>query len=265
MSKNSFSRIIRAMLQSAFLIVFSLAALSPIQGNGQDTLQWSDFRDPGDTWSHAGEVSADPNGKTLVAREGTGILVNNPSKENRGKDLYSKAEYGDIDIALEFMMAPGSNSGLYLQGRYEIQLMDSWGVENPKSGDNGGIYQRWDESKPDGQKGFEGYAPKQNASKPAGQWQQLFVSFRAPRFDAKGNKTANARILRVELNGVLIHENVELSGPTRAGLDNNEKPRGPLRIQGDHGPVALCNIVVTSLGGAGAGGSSGVVGGRAYR
>src|SRR5690606_35316420 len=140
----------------------------------------------------------------------------------------------------------GSNSGIYLQGRYEIQLLDSWGVVNPTAGDNGGIYERWDDSKPEGQKGFQGYAPRQNVSRAPGLWQKLNISFQAPKFDENGNKTENARILRIELNGVVIHENVELFGPTRGGMENNEKAKGPLRIQGDHGAVAFKNIQITS-------------------
>src|SRR5690606_31495416 len=140
----------------------------------------------------------------------------------------------------------GSNSGIYLQGRYEIQLLDSWGVVNPTAGDNGGIYERWDGSKPEGQKGFQGYAPRQNVSRAPGLWQQLMISFQAPKFDGDGNKIQNARILRIELNGVVIHENVELFGPTRGGMENNEKAQGPLRIQGDHGAVAFRVIKITS-------------------
>jgi hypothetical protein len=66
--------------------------------------------------------------------------------------------------------------------------------------------------------------------------------FQAPRFDAAGKKIANARMLQVSLNGVVIHDNVELLGPTRGG-GSEEGPMGPLRIQGDHGAVAFRNIV----------------------
>jgi hypothetical protein len=91
------------------------------------------------------------------------------------------------------------------------------------------------------------YAPRQNASRAPGLWQHLKISFQAPRFDRDGNKTEPAKMLRVELNGVLVHENVELSGPTRGGI-GDEKATGPLRIQGDHGAVAFRNIKVTDFG-----------------
>jgi hypothetical protein len=80
-------------------------------------------------------------------------------------------------------MATESNSGIYLQGRYEIQLLDTWGATAIRSGSNGGIYERWNESRPNGQKGYMGYAPRQNASRAPGLWQKLKISFQAPRFD----------------------------------------------------------------------------------
>jgi hypothetical protein len=104
--------------------------------------------------------------------------------------LFTKTVYGDADLELDYMMAKGSNSGIYLQGRYEIQLLDSWGTVNPKSGDNGGIYERWDDSKPEGQQGYDGHAPRQNASRAPGLWQHIKISFQAPRFDGKGQKIA---------------------------------------------------------------------------
>jgi hypothetical protein len=143
------------------------------------------------------------------------------------------------------MVAPGSNSGVYLQGNYEVQILDSWTTTTTKPGDNGGIYQRWDESKPEGQKGYQGYAPRQNASKAPGVWQKLEVSFQAPQFDAAGKKTENARFLSVKLNGVTIHENLEVFGPTRGSLTGEDVAEGPLRIQGDHGAVAFRNIEIT--------------------
>jgi hypothetical protein len=129
---------------------------------------------------------------------------------------------------------------VYFQGRYEVQVFDSWGVEKPKHSDCGGIYERWRDDR-----GFEGRPPKVNASRPPGEWQSFDVVFRAPRFDEFGNKTEDARFVSVKHNGVLIHENVPLSGPTRAALhETNEAAYGPLMLQGDHGPVAYRNLIV---------------------
>jgi len=206
----------------------------------------SSFRNTGKSWQLAADVNADLNKTNLLTTsKGTGILVNLPDKKNHGADLFTTTEHGDAELELDYLLAKGSNSGIYLQGNYELQLLDSWGVKNPKAGDNGAIYERWNDSKPEGQKGYEGYAPRQNASKAPGLWQHLKVSFQAPKFDASGKKIANARMLRVELNGVTVQEDVELLGPTRGAM-GVEKATGPLRIQGDHGAVAFRNISLTN-------------------
>ncbi len=139
------------------------------------------------------------------------------------------------------MVPRGSNSGVYLQGRYEIQVLDSWGRDKMVSGDCGGIYQRWD-NKRQGEKGYEGTPPPVNACKEPGEWQTLFIKFKAPRFNDKGEKTSNALFEKVVLNGITLHENVEVTGPTRSSLDEKEEPLGHLMLQGDHGPVAYRNI-----------------------
>ncbi|RYY35074.1 MAG: DUF1080 domain-containing protein, partial [Sphingobacteriaceae bacterium] len=152
----------------------------------------------------------------------------------------------DIDLSVDFLMPKGSNSGIYLQGRYEIQLLDSWGNEKLSPGDLGGIYQRWDDSKPEGQKGYEGVTPRLNVSRAPGLWQNIRIVFQAPKFDAAGKKTANARVVQVVLNGVSIIENAELQGPTRGSAFPNEAATGPIRIQGDHGAVAFKNFKYTT-------------------
>lgn len=192
-------------------------------------------------WQIVGAVQASlSKEKSLETSRGTGVLVNLPDAKNKAQ-IFTKFEHGDLDLDLEVMLPRGSNSGIYLQGRYEVQLLDSWGRSKPRFGDMGGIYQRWDDSQPAGEKGFEGTAPRVNAAKAPGLWQRLRLSFRAPRFDAQGQKIQNARLLYVELNGVIIHENVELTGPTRGPYVGNgkEAPLGPIVIQGDHGPVAF--------------------------
>lgn len=206
----------------------------------------SKFKPNAGTWHEAGWAMADINEPNVIKFEkGDGIIVNQPTKKNNGQDLISIEEFGDIDLEMEVMVAPKSNSGVYLMGQYEIQILDSWGKTTARAGDMGGIYERWDDSKPDGQKGYQGYAPRQNVSRAPGIWQNLKVSFQAPIFNESGEKTENAKFLSVHLNGVLIHENLEVFGPTRGALKPDDIPKGPLRIQGDHGAVAFRNIKVT--------------------
>ena len=169
---------------------------------------------------------------------GKGVLLN-MNDDTKKDNLVSSFEHGDIELELEVMMPKGSNSGIYLQGRYEVQLLDSWGVKDPKYSDIGGIYRNW-ENEPG--KIYMGKAPLSNPAKAPGLWQKFKISFRAPRFDANGKKIANAKFVSVELNGVKIHDNVEVPLPTGGPIENNEKPLGPLMIQGDHGPVAFRNI-----------------------
>ncbi|NMC21149.1 MAG: DUF1080 domain-containing protein [Thermogutta sp.] len=196
----------------------------------------SAWREPHGEWATVGKAemdSADP--KRLSVTPGQGVIYNGPN--GRTVNLFSVFEHGDVVAHIEFMVPQGSNSGVYFQGRYEIQVLDSWGVEHPKYGDCGGIYQRWG-----AEGGFEGRGPRVNASRKPGEWQTFDVIFRAPRFDESGKKLENARFIKVLHNGVLVHENVEVSGPTRAAAFEDEKPVGPLMLQGDHGPVAYRNI-----------------------
>ncbi len=192
-------------------------------------------------WINVGEVSRDENDERRLAyKPGQGTLVNGAG--GRTRNLLTELQHGDIEAHVEFMVPKGSNSGVYFQARYEIQILDSWGVKQPKHGDCGGIYQRWDRGR-----GFEGHPPRTNAARPPGQWQTFDVVFRAPRFDESGKKTENARFVKVVHNGVVVHENVELTGPTRASTYNDEKPTGPMMFQGDHGPVAYRNIWIRPL------------------
>jgi hypothetical protein len=146
------------------------------------------------------------------------------------------------------MVPKGSNSGVYFMGRYEIQVYDSFrAAESEYPGiECGGIYQRWDNDRV--RKGYEGRSPRVNASRPPEQWQTFDIIFRSPRFDNKGRKIANARFEKVVHNGTVVHADVELSGPTRASAYNDEKPAGPLMLQGDHGPVAYRNIRIEPAG-----------------
>lgn len=233
---------VRAILLSvgAFCLVSTMSTGSQaarVYLTGRDFSAW---RGNTGQWEIVGDVFMNPENESLLSsRPGTDVLLNGPT--GRTVNLLSKKEFGDVRAHIEFMVPKGSNSGVYFMGRYEIQIFDSWRKASQYPGiECGGIYQRWDESREP--KGFEGHSPRVNASRPAGQWQSFDVVFRAPRFDENGKKILNARFEKIVHNGVVIHEDVELTGPTRAGVYNDEKPLGPLMLQGDHGPVAYRNI-----------------------
>ena len=197
-------------------------------------------------WQIVGDVFKKPdNEKLLGSKPGKGIVVNGPT--GRTSHLLSKAEFGDVTAHIEFMVPRESNSGVYFMGRYEIQVLDSWQKESDYAGNEcGGIYQRWDDNRTP--QGYEGHSPRVNVSKPPGEWQTFDVVFRAPRFDSEGRKISNARFEKVIHNNIVVHEDVEVTGPTRASAYNDEKPTGPLVLQGDHGPVAYRNIRLAPAG-----------------
>ncbi len=221
------------------LVCAQTTGLKKVELVGKDLSAWRVNAD----WVVTGDVFLLPtNERLLGVTPGTGVIVN--GKQGRSPVLVTKVEFADVRAHIEFVIPKASSSGVFFQGQYELQIFDSYGPEVEKDAypgmECGGIYQRWDESHVP--KGYEGYSPKVNASRPAGQWQQFDVIFRGPRFDETGRKIANACFVKVWHNGSLIHENVEVSGPTRDSMWPQEKAAGPLVLQGDHGPVAYRNI-----------------------
>jgi hypothetical protein len=140
-------------------------------------------------------------------------------------DLLTRERFGDFQLHVEFWLplmegASGqarANSGLYLQGRYEIQILDSFGQE-PSIDGCGAIY---------GQA-----APLSNASRPPEQWQTYDVAFRAARGTAEQPERARVTVLH---NGIMIHNNLEINLSPGA-IDNNQTDRGPILLQ-DHGDL----------------------------
>src|ERR1019366_607384 len=150
------------------------------------------------------KAAMDPDAPARIKVAGPGgDLINT----NRTVNLSSKAVFGDCLVELEFMVGKSnprnsvdSNSGIKLMDIYEIQIFDSYGKAAPGKLDCGAIYSET--------------APLVNACKQPGEWQQLVIDFRAPRFDAAGNKTANARFVKETLNGQVVQDNVEIAHGT---------------------------------------------------
>jgi hypothetical protein len=142
-----------------------------------------------------------------------GILTN----AEPGNDLVTDRKFDDFKLHAEFRYPKGSNSGIYLRGRYELQIEDNFGDE-PESHKIGGIY------------GF--LTPSLNASKPAGEWQSV-------------EATLVGRTLTVELNDERIIDRQAIPGPTGGALDSHEGEPGPIMIQGDHGSVEFRMLMLT--------------------
>jgi len=156
-------------------------------------------------------------------------------------DLLTKQEFGDFRLHLEFNIPPmpdkrgqgRGNGGVYLQGRYEIQILDSYQNETYPTGACGAIY---------GQK-----APDSNAAKPPGKWQTYDITFYAARFDANGKQIARPRVT-VLWNDVKVHDNVEITLDIGvAGLERNRSAIGPILLQNHGCKVKFRNIWVLPL------------------
>ncbi len=153
-----------------------------------------------------------------------GVLVNrayhlqNEAHVNYG-NLRTVDEWEDFNLTLEFSIPAGSNSGVYLRGMYEVQIIDSYGRE-PTDHTTGAVYSR--------------IAPDESAEKPAGEWQSMDI-------------TLADRHVTVILNGVKIIDNEPVYGPTGGALQSDVFAPGPVFLQGDHGPVSFRNLVLTPI------------------
>jgi len=157
-----------------------------------------------------------------------------------GGDIVSEQRFVDFQLHLEFRIPEmrekkgqaRGNSGVYLQGRYEIQVLDSYGIGVPGKGDCGAVYDQ--------------FAPLVNACKPPLEWQSYDAFFRAARVDGAGRVTEPVRLTLLQ-NGIVIQNNVQLPGVTGGAMDKNVGEPGPLLLQ-DHGdPVQYRNVWVLPL------------------
>lgn len=139
------------------------------------------------------------------------------TSEKSGSNLVTNEKFTDFKLHIEFRYPKESNSGIYLRGRYEVQVSDSYG-KSPLVDEFGSVY------------GF--IMPTEMAAKKAGEWQTYDI-------------TLVGRLITVVANGKTIICNQEIPGITGGALDSQEGEPGPIYLQGDHGPVEYRNIVIT--------------------
>jgi hypothetical protein len=162
------------------------------------------------------------NGKDLQGWHATGenqwkAEAGNLVSPKSGANLVSDQKFTDFKLHIEFRIPKGSNSGVYLRGRYELQITDSKGLE-PSVDQLGAVY------------GF--IPPSEMVAKDAGEWQSYDV-------------TLVGRMITLAVNGKTVITNQAIPGITGGALDSKEGEPGPLFIQGDHGPVEYRNILIT--------------------
>jgi hypothetical protein len=134
-----------------------------------------------------------------------------------GHDIATVKSFKDFGLRLEYKTVPGGNSGVYLRGRIEVQVLDSFGKQTPGKGDDGAIYDQ--------------FAPLVSASKPVGEWNQLEACIVGEE-------------VTVKLNGQVIHDKRKISEVTGGALPGKVTDAGPLLLQGDHGKVWYRNIEI---------------------
>ena len=161
-----------------------------------------------------------PDGHNSWTIEPGGVLKNTVNKGEHGTDLVTGEKFWNFTVRYEFMVPDGSNSGFYLRGRHEIQILGDFKSGKPSKTGNGAIYNQT--------------APSEFASKPGDEWQTAEVTI-------IGNK------ITVILNGKKIHDSVECNVATGSEIDKNVTEPGPLFLQGDHGTVSFRNMRVKTL------------------
>jgi hypothetical protein len=201
--------------------------------DGDRTIQWVGVRPP--KWGNLDANGRHTFGTPVALFDGTsldafdvqhkgrpmgwsivdGLMANQP----RANNLITKQTFKDFRLQAEYRLQEGSNSGIYIRGRYELQLLDDYGKPPEKTG-HMSIY---------------GWTPPSlNASRPAGEWQTLDAT-------VVGNRVT------ATLNGQRVHDNTEIQAITGGALDANETAPGPLMIQGDHNQVWFRTLTVTPI------------------
>lgn len=238
----------------------STSQASSEAGLENDTEPWTNVISPegpvgiakmGKNVTHCGDVRLETGSSKLTSVPGKGVVAA-VSKYSFGdaNNVRSKQKFGDCEVQLEFLIGKGSNSGVKLQSRYEIQIYDSHHKEKPTARECGGVYPHWVFQGAGRPLKYidKGVPPSQNAAKPAGEWQTMKIIFKAPRFNEKGKKVENARFVSVHLNDKEIHADVEVDSPTgNASTPLPEVATAPLFLQLDHGAVAFRNVKVKRL------------------
>ena len=228
---------IPAIRLSALLVVLSMVCVALADDatpfNGKNLDGWKTKGDAKKSKWAVGKAALDEKNAGAIKMEDGGADLVNTS--NAGVDLYSEAKFGDCVIEIEVFVPKGSNSGIYVMGEYEVQVYDSFGKkpEAMGAGDMGAIY--------------SAAKPSKNPIKKPGEWNKYVIDFRAPKFDDAGKRTAKAKFVKVTLNDEVLHENIEMNGPTPGGVTGKEAATGPIMFQGDHGPVAYRNIKITPV------------------
>jgi hypothetical protein len=201
----------------AFLTLCALATSAAILTAAEDE---KDFHPLFNGKDLTGWKLRNPQGRKSWSVEPGGVLKNTVEKDAHGTDLVTEQKFWNFTVRYEYMTPDNSNSGFYLRGRHEIQILGDYASGQASPSCNGSIYN------------FK--APDKFVTKPGGQWQTVEATI-------IGNR------ITVVLNGVKIHDNVECNKATGSEIDGKVNEPGPLFLQGDHGTVSFRNIRIKEL------------------
>jgi hypothetical protein len=224
-------------------VLFSSQLLTYVSGQLQSTGKVPG--EPGSGWlvrQGTEEMNLWTLGKaTINPMDSTRFIITDGNElvnSGKGIDIYTEQEYRDVHIELEFMIPVKGNSGIYVMGEYEVQIYDSYWL---RKNNQPVLANQWMGTI------VATHEPDLHPEKGGGEWQQVSIDFIAPRFDESGNKITLALFKEVRLNGIVIHENIEVRAPTPVNLTGKESREGPLMFQGFAGPVAYRNIIISPL------------------
>jgi hypothetical protein len=201
------------------LIAFSITAILAF-GTVVNAADNSGFRPLFNGKNITGWKLRNPAGHNSWTIEEGGVLKNTVNPGEHGTDLVTKTKFWNFTVKYEYMVPDDSNSGFYLRGRHEIQILGDYKSGKASPGGNGAIYN------------FR--APSEFVSKPGGEWQTAEATI-------IGNK------ITVVLNGKTIHDNVECAKATGSEIDGKVNEPGLIFLQGDHGTVSFRNILIKEL------------------
>jgi hypothetical protein len=179
-----------------------------------------------------------------VANESGWVVDNGElvcAKPHPGNDLLTEQKFTDFGLHVEFQAT--GNSGVYLQGRYEIQIINSYGAKPKVVEKDGQKVEVWDTHQCGAVYGK--VAPSKNMARPLKEWQSFDVVFRGAR--GEGGKVAQKARVTLVWNGEKVIDDAEIDGVTGAALDGKVTEPGPLLLQGDHGRVTFRNVKVRPL------------------
>lgn len=201
-------------MKAAFVLLFLLSVSAFAAADEKDFKSLFNSRDLSG-WRHHGAVAKNNSWEVQ-----NGVLKNDLKPGKSGTDLFTEGTYWNFTVRLEYMVPEGSNSGIYLRGRYEIQLTGDYSERKLGPAGNGAI---WNVK-----------APSVYASKPSGEWQSM-------------EATITGHSITVLLNGTKIHDAVLCEKPTGGALDLKINQPGPILLQGRLGAIKFRNIRIKEL------------------